>query len=123
MYAPPFSHPGGNDNKRANTICKFIQDKLTKDAVQGNKLEKKLSLLLGGYQSRSKLLSQKITQASDAIAETKRDLESFRTLRISEADAVPRRLEAIRGEVAFLDRREREAQEIYRARREELEDL
>lgn len=101
----------------------LIQDKLTKDAVQGNKLEKKLSLIFGGYQSRSKLLSQKITQASEAIAETKRDLESFRTLRISEADAVPRRLEAIRSEVAFLDGREREAQEIYRARREELESL
>lgn len=122
---PPFffSLPGGNDNKSANTICKFIQDKLTKDAIQGNKLEKKLSLLLGGYQSRSKLLSQKISQASDAIAETKRDLESFRTLRISEADAIPRRLETIRSEVAFLDGREREAQEIYRARREELEGL
>ncbi|RPB14881.1 hypothetical protein P167DRAFT_572161 [Morchella conica CCBAS932] len=99
------------------------QDKLTKDAIQGNKLEKKLGLHLGGYQSRSKLLTQKIIQASQAISETKQDLESFRTLRISESDAIPRRLEAIRTEVAFLDKRQREAQEIYRARREELEAL
>lgn len=55
--------------------------------------------------------------------ETKRELESFRTLRISEADAIPRRLDAIRREVAFLDGREREAQEVYRSRREELEGL
>lgn len=96
------------------------QDKLTKDAIQGNKLEKKLGLHLGGYQSRSKLLTQKIIQASQAISETKQDLESFRTLRISESDAIPRRLEGIRAEVAFLDKREREAQDIYRARREEL---
>lgn len=109
-------------SERAN-ILQSAQDKLTKDAVQGNKLEKKLSLLLGGYQSRSKLLSQKILQASEAISQTKQDLESFRTLRISEADAIPRRLEAIKSEVAFLDRREREAQEIYRTRREELEGL
>lgn len=105
------------------TFLQSVQDKLTKDAVQGNKLEKKLSLLLGGYQSRSKLLSQKIIQASEAISETKQDLESFRTLRISEVDAIPRRLEAIRSEVAFLDKREREAQEVYRARRDELEAL
>jgi len=36
---------------------------------------------------------------------------------------LPRRLEQLREEVAFVRGREREAQEVYRARREELEGL
>lgn len=69
------------------------------------------------------MLCQKLIEASEAIAETRRDLEGFRTLKISEAVALPNRLEALRKEVAFLDKREREAQEVYRARKEELESL
>jgi pre-mRNA-splicing factor CDC5/CEF1 len=69
------------------------------------------------------MLCQKIIDASEAVAETARDLSSFRTLKISETDAIPRRLEILRNEVAFLDKREREAQEIYRARKEELGSL
>ncbi|KAL7267288.1 Pre-mRNA-splicing factor cef1 [Rhizina undulata] len=100
-----------------------VQDKLTKDATQGNKLEKKLGLLLGGYLNRSRMLSEKIVQAAESIAEAKRDLESFKTLQISETDAIPRRLDGLRSEVEFLDKREREAQEIYRRRKEELDEL
>ncbi|KAG0643661.1 pre-mRNA splicing factor component-domain-containing protein [Tuber brumale] len=101
----------------------FIQEKLIKDATQGNKLEKKLALHLGGYQARSKMLCQKLIEASEAIAETRRDLEGFRALKMSETTALPKRLEGLRKEVAFLDRREREAQEVYRTRKEELESL
>jgi len=101
-------------------VLQFIQDKLIKEATHGNKLEKKLGLLIGGYQARSRMLRQKIIDASEAVAETTRDLSSFRTLKISETDAIPRRLEILRNEVAFLDKREREAQETYRTRKEEL---
>ncbi|KAF8251161.1 hypothetical protein K440DRAFT_615725 [Wilcoxina mikolae CBS 423.85] len=97
-----------------------VQDKLTNDATQGNKLEKKLSLLLGGYMNRERMLIQKIQEASEAIAQSKIDLDCFRTLRISEADAIPRRLESLRNEAEFVEKREREAQEVYRRMREEL---
>jgi pre-mRNA-splicing factor CDC5/CEF1 len=50
-------------------------------------------------------------------------LDTFRTLQIGEEAAIPRRLESLRGEVEFVNRREREAQELYRARRDELESL
>ncbi|PWW72344.1 hypothetical protein C7212DRAFT_302190 [Tuber magnatum] len=111
------------DNRLAIETYGFIQEKLTKDATQGNKLEKKLGLHLGGYQARSKMLCQKLIEASEAIAETRRDLEGFRALKISETVALPKRLEGLRREVAFLNRKEREAQEVYRARKEELESL
>ncbi|CCX33902.1 pre-mRNA splicing factor component-domain-containing protein [Pyronema domesticum] len=98
-----------------------VQDKLTKDATQGNKLEKKLSLILGGYMNREKMLIQKIQEASEAIVQTKIDLDCFRTLQISEADAIPRRLESLRTEAEFVEKREKEAQEAYRRLREELD--
>lgn len=50
-------------------------------------------------------------------------MDTFRTLQIAEEAALPRRLEQLRGEVAFIRAREREAQEVFRARTEELEGL
>jgi pre-mRNA-splicing factor CDC5/CEF1 len=73
--------------------------------------------------NREKLLIRKIGEAAQAIAATKRDLDCFRTLRISEADAIPRRLGALKEEVEFVEKREREAQEVYRRTREEVEGL
>ena len=86
----------------------------------GNKMEKKLALHLGGYQQRAKVLRQKITEASEALAKATYSLDAFRTLQISEEAAISRRLEGLREELGFVAKREREAQDVYRARKEEL---
>jgi pre-mRNA-splicing factor CDC5/CEF1 len=86
-------------------------------------MEKKLTLHLGGYQNRAKILRQKIAEASEALTKATISLDSFRTLQISEEAAISRRLEGLRGEVEFVSRREREAQDLYRARKEELTSL
>ncbi|KAK6348850.1 Pre-mRNA-splicing factor cef1 [Orbilia blumenaviensis] len=104
-------------------IFDAVQSNLIKDAEAGNKLEKKLSLTLGGYQKRQQVLGQKITEAYGAVLDAKNKLDSFKTLAISEEDAIPRRLDALRSEVEFVLKREREAQLIYKARKEELEGL
>jgi len=104
-----------------NYLIQAIHDKLIKDATQGNKLEKKLSLLLGGYMNRERMLIHKILEVSEAILQTKIDLDSFRTLRISEADAIPQRLKSLKEEAEFVEKREREAQEVYRHMKEELD--
>ena len=96
-----------------------MQDKLTKDASQGNKLEKKLSVLIGGYMNHERMLMQKIQEAAEAVVQSKLDLDCFRTLQISEIDAIPRRLESLRSEAEFAEKREREAQEFYRRVKEE----
>ncbi len=93
------------------------------DAEKGNKIEKKLALHLGGYQQRAKTLRQKIVEAAAALDEAKLSLDTFKTLQISEEAALPRRLESLRTEVEFVARREREAQELYRARKDELDGL
>ncbi|TQS33347.1 hypothetical protein Golomagni_06315, partial [Golovinomyces magnicellulatus] len=100
-----------------------VQDSIMNHAEQGAKLEKKLGLHLGGYQKRQKMLRDKIGDAADALEKAKVALSGFKTLAISEDAAVDRRLDALRGEVAYVSRREREAQEEYRKAREELDSL
>ncbi|KAI1937062.1 Pre-mRNA-splicing factor cef1 [Ophidiomyces ophidiicola] len=100
-----------------------IQNILIQTAVQGNKMEKKVALHYGGYQARAKMLRTKVLQADEALQKAKIDLDSFKTLQIGEESAVTRRVESLREEVTFVTRREREAQEVYRKRREELDSL
>lgn len=96
------------------------QKSLLAAAEAGNKLEKKLSLHLGGYQARQKTLKQKISGSYGQIKEQRAQLEAFKTLQIGEDGALARRLEKLRDEVHLVSRREREAQEEYRNVREEL---
>lgn len=92
-------------------------------AEKGNKLEKKLALHLGGYQKRAKMLRQKIAEAAEALEKATNSLDSFKTLQIAEEGAISSRLGSLREEVGFISRREREAQGLYRQRKEELDSL
>ena len=92
-------------------------------AEQGAKLEKKLALHLGGYQKRQKMLREKIAEAAAALDKATSALRGFETLAVSEDVAVDRRLAALREEVGFVSRREREAQEEYRKAKEELDGM
>jgi pre-mRNA-splicing factor CDC5/CEF1 len=100
-----------------------VQASLLATAERGNKLEKKLALHYGGYQNRAKTLRTKIVEASSALENSKDELNAFQTLQISEESAISRRLEKLRDDVAFVLKREREAQETYRIRKEELDEL
>lgn len=100
-----------------------VQASLLATAEQGNKLEKKLALHYGGYQNRAKMLRTKVTEAHTALERSKDELDAFRTLQISEEAALSSRLEKLREDAAFVMRREREAQEQYRSRKEELDEL
>ena len=95
------------------------QQTILKDAEEGTKIEKKLALHYGGYQQRSKMLRQKIVEAADALEEERRKLNTFRDMQIAEEAALPRRLEALRQEVEFAKKRERDLQELYRQKKEE----
>ncbi|KAF2255701.1 hypothetical protein BU26DRAFT_512671 [Trematosphaeria pertusa] len=100
-----------------------IQDKIIETAEQANKIEKKLTVHHAGYMKRSGLLRQKIHDASSALEKAKMDLDSTRTMQYSEQSAIGWRLESLRDEVSFVSRREREAQELYRTRKDELDNL
>ncbi len=100
-----------------------VQSTIANDAERGNKLEKKVALHYGGYHQRAKILRQKICEASEALEEEKIKLDSLRTLQIAEEAALPRRLENLQEEVRFVQKRENEAQDMYRLRTEELDGL
>lgn len=85
------------------------------------KLEKRLTVHLGGYQHRAKILRQKMNEALEALEKARSALGGFQSLGISEEIAARSRLDALREEVAFVSRREREAQNMYKETREELD--
>lgn len=100
-----------------------LEDKITETAEKGQELEKKLAKLHGGYQQRSKTSQQKILATADRLEKTSIDVFTYRNAQVGEEAAAYRRLEALRDEVAFISRREREAQEEYRRTQQELSDL
>lgn len=105
------------------SLFDIVQASLMETAEQGGKLEKKVALHNGGYQNRAKLLRNKIIEAHETLEKTKFSVDAFRILQIGEDAGLNRRLEALREEVQFITRREREAQGEYKQLRDELEAL
>ena len=100
-----------------------VQESMVSTAERCKKLEKKLKLHLGGYQQRAKTLRSKIGEAAEALEKATSALNAFKTLQISEEIAIRSRREALMEEVNYISRREREAQEMYRQAKEELDSL
>ena len=92
-------------------------------AQQGLAAEKKLSLHLGGYQKRAEMLRGKTRAAAEALETESVALDTARTAQIAEEGAIVHRLEGLRDNVTAINRREREAQDEYRLRKEELDGL
>lgn len=69
------------------------------------------------------MLRQKIGEAADALEKATNSLDAFKTLQIAEEASIAVRLEGLRAEVGFINSRERLAQDLYRARKEELDGL
>ena len=91
-----------------------VEAKLTKSAPLGNKLEKKLSLTLGGYQSRQNILSAKIKEVTEAIEQAKIDLAIYQALQVGEQTTAPLRIASLLEEVEILEQRERSGQRRYK---------
>ncbi|KAK9422752.1 putative Pre-mRNA-splicing factor cef-1 [Seiridium unicorne] len=98
-----------------------VQSSTMLSAEKNNGLEKRLTVHLGGYQKRAQVLRQKTGEAVEALEKARYALGGFEALSISEEIAAKSRLNALREEVAFVSRREREAQGLYKETREELD--
>ncbi|XP_071113531.1 cell division cycle 5-like protein [Haliotis cracherodii] len=86
---------------------------MTKDAKQAAKLEKKLKILLGGYQSRSQALVKQLHDVYEQIEQTFVELKTFENLRQHEIGAIPKRMESLTEDVQRQTERERELQKRY----------
>ncbi|KAJ7433940.1 hypothetical protein FB451DRAFT_1470416 [Mycena latifolia] len=88
------------------TLIEESREVMSKEAAKAAKAEKKLTVVLGGYLSRSQALSKRLTDAFDEMSKTKVDYESFSRLQTNESAVGPRRLEGLKEEVEKLERRE-----------------
>lgn len=89
------------------------REAMSKDASKASKAEKKLNVLLGGYQARSGALAKRITDAFSEMQKVKLEYESFSKLRTNETAMGPIRLAGLKEEVEKLEQRERRLQERY----------
>ncbi|KAJ1964157.1 Pre-mRNA-splicing factor cef1 [Dipsacomyces acuminosporus] len=85
------------------------------EAARATKIERKLGVTLGGYQARSKLLSEKIAAAFKEFEQTKLDAEAFASLHASEQAAIPARVESAQEELRLVEARESRLQSEYQA--------
>ena len=89
------------------------RDAMTKIATKAAKSEKKLGVVLGGYQLKGQQLSKRLTDAFAEIQQTQIELVSFQRLRANEAVLGPRRVAGLKEEVDRLESRERALQGRY----------
>ncbi|XP_021355301.1 cell division cycle 5-like protein [Mizuhopecten yessoensis] len=86
---------------------------MTKDAKQAAKLEKRLKIILGGYQSRSQGLIKQIHDVYEQIEQTYVEFKTFENLRQHELGAIPKRSESLTEDVQRQTDREIELQKKY----------
>ncbi|CAH0605539.1 unnamed protein product [Chrysodeixis includens] len=127
--------PGQNRYTRANLASK--KDRLesaekrleqnrshmAKEAKKCSKMEKKLRVLTGGYQSRAASLIKQFQELQDQIEQANLELSTFKFLAEQEKAAIPRRIESLTEDVNRQTDREKHLQKRYAELQAELEDL
>ncbi|TPX34470.1 hypothetical protein SmJEL517_g02901 [Synchytrium microbalum] len=96
---------------------------MSRDATAAGKLEKKLSVMLGGYQSRAANLHKTLTSKFEELMDARAELNAFSKLRQLELDAAESRMDKLKQEVVGLERQETDGQERYKQLLEEREAL
>lgn len=95
------------------TLLNESREVMSKEASKIAKAEKKLNVMLGGYQVRSKALAKRVGEAFQELQKTQVDYESFTRLHVNESSAGPGRVAALKEEVERLARREKMLQDRY----------
>ncbi|XP_064627229.1 cell division cycle 5-like protein [Lineus longissimus] len=124
-YSQVLYLPGQNKYTRANLASKKDRieslDKrlevnrghMTKEAKRAAKLEKKLKILLGGYQSRAQGLIKQLHTLYEQVEQANIELNTFDNLRQHEIGAIPKRLESLTEDVHRQTERENELQKQF----------
>lgn len=124
-YSQVLYLPGQNRYTRANLASKkdrieSLEKKLeinrghmTTEAKRAAKMEKKMKILLGGYQSRAMGLMKQLSDLWDQVEQAHMELHTFQELKKQEDTAIPRRQEALREDVQRQQEREKELQQRF----------
>ncbi|CAH1799753.1 unnamed protein product [Owenia fusiformis] len=124
-YSQVLYLPGQNRYTRANLASKkdrieSLEKKLelnrgnmTKDAKKAAKMEKKLKILLGGYQSRNQALIKMLAECNDQLEQARVEKATFESLQQHEVGAIPKRMESLSEDVKRQEEREKELQKRF----------
>ena len=112
-YVDPASLSSEDRIEGYSALLNESRDLMAREASKIAKAENKLNVTLGGYQMRSKALTQKMTDLFGELQRGHVDYESFSRLRINENAAGPARVESLKEEVDKLARREKTLQDRY----------
>ncbi|XP_071545463.1 cell division cycle 5-like protein [Panulirus ornatus] len=96
---------------------------MAKQAKIAAKLEKKLKILMGGYQARAASLAASLQDCVAQVETALLELSTFTFLKQMETVAIPRRLATISEDVARQTEREKELQRRYDQLQRTLQDL
>ncbi|KAH9395289.1 CDC5 cell division cycle 5-like protein [Tyrophagus putrescentiae] len=99
------------------------REHMSKEAKKAGKIEKKLSVLYGGYHSRAKEFSKQYQEIANQIEQSRLELTSFTALKVNENNAIVKRVGALNEDVQRQNEREKNLQSRYDQllrRREEL---
>lgn len=96
---------------------------MAKEAKKCSKMEKKLRVLTGGYQSRAASLIKQFQELQDQIEQANLELSTFKFLAEQEKAAIPRRIESLTDDVNRQTDREKQLQKRYAELQSELEDI
>ena len=129
LYAPATEDRLLDSSPSETTVAQYeavftaVQGDILDVASRGNKQEKRLAQLHGGYQARSKTLRTKIVEANEALEKASIEGLVYEEAQRREEVALSERLERLREGVSVVGKREREAQDAFRAAKEELREL
>lgn len=82
-------------------------------AKRASKVEQKLKITLGGYQSRAQILVKSLQDIHTEIESRKVELNTFEKIREMELEAIPRRMEALMEDCERQSAREKELQKKF----------
>jgi len=86
---------------------------MTKEAKKAAKIEKKLRILLGGYQTRAQQLVKQTNDLVEQVEQTTLELQTFTILKDHEELAINKRIESLSDDVKRQNTRENSLQERY----------
>lgn len=86
---------------------------MAREAKRAAKMEKKLKILTGGYQSRAQALIKQLQDMYDNIDQANLELNTFKFLQEQERGALPRRIQSLTEDVNRQMEREKSLQKRY----------
>ncbi|RZF40584.1 hypothetical protein LSTR_LSTR007467 [Laodelphax striatellus] len=86
---------------------------MTKEARRAAKMEKKIKIITGGYQTRSQGLVKQFQDLIDQVEQAHMELSTFKFLQQQEEAAIPRRIESLTDDVNRQMEREKSLQKKF----------